>query len=341
MNTKSPENLVGVAEKWRTIRSHYPGWVIAPDKCREELWEFTQNWIDPIFSTVGNLNLGDALFVLYELNWRLEVALCPLLLSQAETIVKLLDAVDKHIAESAGKRALSDTAKEQVTALSFAILRESREDLDAERFDAWSKRVLALIGSQTVHQCRWHYEQCLFNLNALKHQRVEEELLCWPPNPDLPFWESKRASILAELGNFKEAEEIAENALEIIRSRLRPFVTDYALLSQEGLVMSLLRAVKLQVRIQRRAAGDLKDKDGYSLRWSQLETYGCNPWKERRVLELAVSAPAPKLRTGKELIRGFDPGHVTVSSHHMSHDYFYEYRPGFALLRFFEEGGIP
>jgi hypothetical protein len=340
MNPLPPETLIGVATKWRTIRSHYPGWVVAPDKCREQLWEYTNHWIDPVFGTIELLDPGNALFVLYELNWRLEIALCPLLLSQTEKIVKLLDAVDKLIAEAAGKIALNGPAKEQITSLSFAVLRETREDLDSKRFDIWTNRVLNLIQNDATSLSRWHYEQCLFNLNLLKHQKVEQALLRWSPNTELPFWESKRASILAELGNFKEAAEIAENALEIIRSRLRPFVTDYTLLSQEGLVMSLLRALRLQIRIQQRQ-GDLKEENQDSLRWNQLETYGCNPWTERRVLELAVSAPPPKWRVGKETIRGFDPGHLTVSSHYVSHDYFYDYRPGFALLRFFEEGGIP
>jgi hypothetical protein len=48
--------------------------------------------------------------------------------------------------------------------------------------------------------------------------------------------------------DFSGALRVAEAALSRIRSRLQPYKTDYALLSQEGFVMMLLKAIGTSVR---------------------------------------------------------------------------------------------
>ena len=337
------ENLIQLASKWRIIRLHYPGWVVAPDRCREELWEYTVHWLDVIFMNLDSLAPLHAQFLLYELNWRLEVALCPLLLNQAHAISQVVQKVNALLDDAKASKDLKvdwNEIRAQTEGLSFAILRESREDLDAERFQYWSSFLLPRVKENADSLSKWHYEQCLFNLNSFNHRKVEESLAQWTPLAELPFWEAKRASILAELGQIEQAEQITQKALDLIRSRLKPFITDYNLLSQEGLVMMLLRAVRLQIRIQKRSPY-LGEDTHYSLRWNQLEAYGCNPWTERRVLELALTAAPPRPPAQHEETESFDSERVILTTRYVSSSHFYDYRAGFAFLRYFEEGGIP
>ena len=197
------ENLVVLADKWRVIRLHYPGWVVAPDRCREELWDYTSHWLNVIFTNIDKLDPLQAQFLLYELNWRLETALCPLLVNQAHTMAQVVQKVNSILEDQKAIRDVKidwSEVRTQRESLSFAILREAREDLDRERFQYWSDQLNPRIRENADSMSRWHYEQCLFNLNSFNHRKVEESLGQWTPVEELPFWEAKRASILAELG---------------------------------------------------------------------------------------------------------------------------------------------
>ena len=61
---------------------------------------------------------------------------------------------------------------------------------------------------------------------------------------DLPFWQARRASVYAELGELREATTpLADESLTSIREALDPFASDYRLLSQEAWVMMLARTL--------------------------------------------------------------------------------------------------
>jgi hypothetical protein len=38
-----------LCEIWRQTREKYPGWVLSPKENRDRLWDYTQDWIVPIF----------------------------------------------------------------------------------------------------------------------------------------------------------------------------------------------------------------------------------------------------------------------------------------------------
>jgi len=334
------EELKKTWRNWRNCRLNYPGWVIAPEASRESLWDRTQYWIEPAFHHAPELNPIEALAMIYELNWRLETTLMPLWINHAEVIATLLNKIP---IESPNRRALLKSAalpddigwtdiEEAWMQLAFAVMREAREDLDEERFSNWVAQTQQLTARNAAWRSRWFYEQCLFNVFTFNQRKLRGILNEWKPIQDLPFWEAKRASIFAELGELKDAERIAREALDVIRSRLQPFFINHTLLSQEGWVMTLLNIIQSNRNFAR------EDGDNYRARWNQLEAQACNPWIERRVLELAVSAPPPS-RVVKKENQEFDPGRITVTI--SSGPAATSYRPGFALLRMYEEGGLP
>ena len=75
-----------ICEIWNKERKEYPGWIIAPKMNRDKVLDYTENWIDTIFSSIEMLSDPEKLLLLFELNWRLEKTLTPLFCDWAEKI---------------------------------------------------------------------------------------------------------------------------------------------------------------------------------------------------------------------------------------------------------------
>lgn len=333
---------------WSQERRGYPGWIVAPKKNRETLWIYTEKWIDPLLHSIDNLSAPENLFLLYELNWRLEKTLTPLFMNWVEKITQILDTFNPYpnLVEIKDAAVRPDEEKykqldwqsiaEWWVELVFALAREAREDQDEKRFRLWMDRLEKVVKQRIDWQVRWFSEECLFDLFRFDQEKTRKALENWPESGDFPFWEAKRASILAELGELKEAEKLAQEALTSIRSRLQPYSAGYSLLSQEGWVMLLLKAIKDN---KFGHEGDFARQ--YENRWEELGTYRCNPWPEIEILESLVRRPPPSPKPEKEIKREYAPTKVTETLHFDSGPGISNLKPAFAFLRMFEEGALP
>jgi hypothetical protein len=342
------QQLVELRNHWTTERRSYPGWAITPYENRERVWNHTRYWIPTIIHMSAALPAPEDILLIFELNWRLERCMMPLFL---EWVEKFSAVVERYqpIAPSDGTRGLispnvarySQLPWTELTEawlnLVFALAREAREDQDSSRFEKWMALAEPSRTQRSEWGARWHQEQCLFGLMRLDRAQVEKFMELWPRFPDEPFWEARRAAILAEIGSFSEAEQIAESALERIRLRLRPFANDFSALSQEAWVMLLLDAVK-----QAKDMARMWPKRGpFISRWEQLKVYGIDPWQELNFLELALKGPTPEDLPALRVRRGFDPGREHRTRHYVSEPAAWKALPAFALLRLFEEAAIP
>lgn len=342
------EDLRELYETWRRIRLEYPGWIVAPRENREALWRYIDYWIEPVLRSIDKLSPPENLFLLYELNWRLEITLTPLFIHWVEKIAPILETFNPYprLVEIKDATIRPDNKEykqldwksigECWVELVFALAREAREDQDEKRFRLWMDRLENVVRQHKEWQARWFYEECLFCLFRFDQKKIRTTLENWPVTYDLPFWEVKRASILAELGELKETEKIAEGALTVIRSRLQPYSVDYSLLSQEGWTMVLLQAIKYNIRgTERDFVGQYRD------RWEKLGAYRCDPGPEIEILKAIVNGPRPAPTPEEEIKKEFDPGRVTVTHHLSSGLHISVFRPAFAFLRMFEEGALP
>ena len=342
------EELEKLHETWRKKRQEYPGWVVAPLANRGGLWRYTERWIKPVLHSIEELPPPENLFLSYELNWRLETALIPLFMDWVEKITPIIETFNPYPGlvevEDAAIRPDNDKYKQLDwksiekcwVELVFALAREAREDQDESRFRFWMDRLEKVVKQHTEWQARWFYEECLFHLFRFDQEKIRKVIEDWPETSDLPFWEVKRASILAELGELKEAEKIAEEALFEIRSSLQHCSIDYSLLSQEGWAMLLLEAIKSN------KLGETEDfvkqcRD----RWEQLRTYRCNPFPEIERLELVLNGTRPSPKPETETKKEFDPDRITVTHYIRSGWKFSETLPAFAFLRMLEAGAVP
>lgn len=250
-------NLKEVVEEWRQTRLGYPGWVIVPEDQREKLWSATINWADYI-SLKDKLTDQLDLRFSFELNWRLERCLWPL----SSDVIELFEAViskywpfketfDEQSEVSFTDKSYKNLDWEEIRKmwlhLFLAMLRVYREEGFFEKWDKTNKKLNDLIKYLSkAEKAFLHYERVLYALFKPDIHKVKAELSSWPTDFSIPFWEAKRAGLLAEIGQTGKAEQILERSLQEIRSKLNlnPVTTDYTLVSEEAIVMVLLKYIK-------------------------------------------------------------------------------------------------
>ncbi|WP_409405709.1 SIR2 family NAD-dependent protein deacylase [Priestia megaterium] len=341
------EELLEVLERWGKIRKEYPGWIIAPKENRERLRKYTDYWIHPILNSLEKVSFSAQLSILYEMNWRLETMLSPwsLHLRDMEKISDVLKSTnvfpnlieDIHekslVLKELGKNGELFKLREYWLDLAFAIIKFAREEMNFDLFNYWIKKIEPIVQLKLDWKAKWYHEKCLFFLFSFNMIQLKETLEEWPNTEELPFWEMKRSSLLAEIGDIKEAEKIAESALSRVRLRQSHNTEDYTLLSQEGWGMLLLNIIKRGSSYMNKVGSEYRE------RWAKLSLYHCNPWQEIETTMAILKASHPQLPKSTLIKRGFDPGVIT-------HTFSYgnvqnEVNLTYTFLRMFENGGIP
>ena len=343
------EGLLELLETWGKTRREYPGWIFLPKGNRETLWSYTQGWIEPILNSLDELESPEDLFLLYELNWRLERSLVPLL-NETDWTGRGLQILNRYnpypqMVKVEGAEIRPDqkeyrhlrwaTISECWTELFFGIARRARENQDGEFFQSIMDRLRQIVIYNNEWLMRWHYEECLFHLHRQDQEKLRLVLDEWPQLYELPFWQVKRALLLAEIGELKDAERIAEAALHEVRSRIRPFNTDLSLLSQEGCAMLVLHLIK---------DNDLSSGEflgQHHARWEKLSHYRCDPWSEIDSFKAVLRGPRPESKSKVETKKDFDVGRVIIHESTSRELSFSTYLPALTFLRFLEEAALP
>ncbi|MDY6951323.1 MAG: anti-phage defense-associated sirtuin Dsr2 [Thermodesulfobacteriota bacterium] len=345
--------LGALLPEWRQARLSFPGWVVVPEDQRDSLWTFTQFW-------ASSMSVGDKFPVpldiqfAFELNWRLEKCLCPILNDLCPFFERVLqrywpfaDAQPPPTAEiSVGQPEHAHLPWPEIrdmwVHLTLSMLRFYREEGLIEKWHAAESAVKGLAQHFSPQESAFlSYEYALQALFTLDLPELKCLLKAWSSSEALPFWETKRAALLAEIGQLEEAERILETALETIRSKLNlnPVTTDYSLVSQEAFTMLLLRLVKNSISLQAGSwLGDEEMRTQFSDRWNALKEYKCDPWNELKLFEMALGHPYSEQVEVTEK-REFDIGRVT-QTHHMG-GWDRDALSAYAFLRFSEEVGAP
>ena len=339
---------------WRDQRRSYPGWAIVPDNRRVALWESTRKWVrkPPAPDSFPD---SLALEFAFELIWRMEKCLCPIFDYQIEFLELTLN---RHLPLAAADAPIDPTSSGPVDTkgrslprsrvhdmchhLLLAVLRYYREEGLQEKWNSTSERIESLVTTMSPeYRARFHYERVLAALFVPDPQDVKNKIEEWPVDDSLPFWEAKRAGLLAEIGQLRDAARILESSLAAIRTRsnLKPVTTDYSLASQESIVMLLLRSVQLALAFP---AGEIPKYEetakDFTDRWHTLRQFGCDPWGEFEVFELTLDrSPEHKRNTTRKFT--FDIGRVTQSRSFQREDT--ETLTAYRFLRFCEEAGVP
>ena len=341
---------------WKSDRESYPNWVVVPEDRRSILWQNTSSWIDHI-STINDLPEFLDLEFTFELSWRMERCLCPFLDSQVPYLESLLvkysslgssDTPTEVTDKSLSVRGLNYyQIRKMYQHLQLQMLRFYREE---GRREDWYKLCNTITNTQSLLpaelQASFNYERCLYSLFEMDLKGLYRRLSEWPYLEFLPYWNVKKAGMLAETGRLGEAEELLKSSLTNIRSKLnlKPVRSDYSLVSEESYVMFLLRWIQTSVAIQEvQTNGNSTTNlqaipDQFSDRWNFLKQYKCDPSGELRTFEHLMERPQDERPTITEK-EEFDIGRVTRTRRFMVFDQ--ETMYAYHLLRFCEDVGLP
>ena len=355
INSLNKKEILDVIKEWEKIRKSYPGWIICP---RDKRINISSNTNSYILNKINILELHEQLRLVYEVNWRYEVSLTTLDESIAESIRGMIDAInpfdntikvdngtinfkkyENNLRENREYKEFhlnySEVKKKWID-LSLSLLRFYREEFKLDLFEKLKSNLEGSISQDTEYYSKLLYEEIMFNLSIRNENEIRSKLNKWVGLKDSPELKLKRAGILAEIGDIKEAENLAKNVLNEIRSNIVPGEVNIFELSKEGWAMLLVKA------IDQNDISLMFDKEyskEYIERWNILSKYDCNPWSElewiRDVLEM--STPEHKY---SNIIKGFDRNSITRIIRSES-PYKKQINISYSFLRMLENIGIP
>ena len=233
-------------------------------------------------------------------------------------------------------------ALESIVNMRLWLLRYYREEGLEEKW----QRVRQDIGDDfesllPEHRARLSLEVALHALYGFNPAEARRLLIEWEGNEHLPFWEAKRAALMAELGEVSAARSILEKSLSVIRRQqsLKPVGDDYTLVSQESVVMLLLWAVEIGSSVSERSRNDGDLSKEMSERWNELTRYKCDPRREIDALSARLThPPATAPRREESTSNSYDLG-MTSRTVYFGSDQ--EAITAYGLLRLCEDIGLP
>ncbi|MCY2995669.1 MAG: hypothetical protein NTY19_48655 [Planctomycetota bacterium] len=352
MSEVSNEQILQQAAIWSHNRRLYPGWLIAPNEIRRTSWDFTRHWIGHVVSASSRLEAEQSLWLLYELNWRLETSLLPMFDVIAVAVERVLlnwcrgpdeastaERVELPIEfpEGAVARPRPDI-RTMWKELAFAVLRYHREERHHEAFSRWLDRAARPEPLSDDERCRLCYERALHALGDLDDGQALKSLTDWPNNCRDPIWVVRKAALHVELGDLATAESLAIEALSNLRRNTMQQAADIPNLSREGWTMSLLFNVAWARHLESQSRPVPERPTG---RWAQLSKFQCDPRTEPAWFESRLDQPAPVTPPSVTQKASFEPGEYRRTYHGSDQGLWDQLSVAYQLMRLSEEAPYP
>jgi len=281
------EEVQKITEEWRRQRQAYPGWLILPHGNRENLWVYTDTWVNYLPDTEKSPPGLDIQYA-FELIWRLERCLLPVFNNIAEFCEKLLEKYwpfqngnppancQIHPGEEKFQDLPWNDLRQAWLAIAVAMLRFYREEGYLDKWKEAEIRLKTLSGHLSAEQREFlNYEGFLFSLFTLDLPIAKQRLENWRPNESQPYWMAKRAAALAEIGQVNDTDE--QIRLALVESRKKSndehTSTGYLSVSDESYQMLLFRYV-------RDASDWIVDKAATAEEEKLIKDYLDNKWKQ-------------------------------------------------------------
>ena len=343
------KNVNEIIENWKTQRKNYPNWIVLPEDRREVLFMYTEGSTSLIYN-ISKISAPNDIKLLYEFDWRIKMSLMPIYNDLIKHYESVTDNYNPFIgtfekSDSLNPKNNPDFNWKEITQywieLQLSMLRFYREEGFNDKWQKCEEKIGKVISEFNAENiASYHYEKCLYQLFSLDIQEFKKEIENWEINNSIPYWEAKRAGLLAELGEVSKAEKILETSLMTIRERLNlsPVTNDYTLVSQEAYVLQLLKYVKKSLSFSKGEFDTDKSifKD-YSDRWNKLVQFKCDPWTELKSFN-AFLEKKPKEYKRTEQKVGFKIGTISTTENLGADTYA---QKAYMFLRYIEEIGIP
>lgn len=318
------------------------------------VYVYLTDCIDLIAYLLKKLKIEERLEALIEICWRYTCLMIPLPNCLVQVIEETLQAVNPfprnltHLAADAltilrPDRPLPDEVKQlnwssvsrQWVELAFVLLRDAWDDQNEEKFTLWSSRLEPVVGLRLEWKVQWCSESCQFFLARLDESRVRTVLTQWPELAGEPWWEAKKAAVLAELGDVDEALAIARKARGQIEGvRNIPF-NDFRAPSQEAWIRYLEQFLEQATVFSRSASYDEGPRFRLEERVRELARFHCDPDRDLYYWEGKLARG--QTRPDRLPTRGFDDGDLRQPRSSSGFSVFAEW----ILVHFFRDAPIP
>ncbi|WP_234567347.1 SIR2 family NAD-dependent protein deacylase [Rhodohalobacter sp. 614A] len=347
-NDFSDSELEGLLKYWVQERNEYPGWVIAPNSVRTNIWYDIYDKYWTLIKKIESVSSNVKLILFDELCWRFDLCLFPIW----DDFVPILDSFlldnipfnevkdldlnsSNQIRESSKEQNLEELQKRWTNIL-ITLLKYYREKHNDDKFNSWLER----LDKIKYLDKRWiveHYYLASYDaLEKFDAAKLNKLLKEWPDYKELPEWGLRKASILLEIGEINKSEVLVRNSLQKIRSQINNETENYTKYSEEGISVYLLSLIEQQMYF-----GNRDRLEHFWNRWAELKKFDSDISEIIRKASLNVLAEEIIIKPQVQEIPKFDPGKITKSFSAGNSNLFTVQRYSYNYIRLFYEAGIP
>jgi hypothetical protein len=283
--------LVSLVRRWSQQRKTFPGWAICPQDVRGRLNRSVTAILPNIRDALARLPAIDRGRIVFECLWRLDAALWPVPQWIVEDIQRVAESID----------CWEDQSQRMFVIIS--LLRTARENGDEAAFAKWKLTIETLFTRDPDATLALLYERCLRARDRLDFDELGKLNVTLDGTDSL--WKLRRATLLCDLGEFRDARALVETALAETREQFYR--------NRESIwVLSRLAWAQLSAR-QYRLSWDevLKEQapdESDSLR-ARLHETKCDPWDVIHAMERETDEEIRRLKDRPQVIETlFDAG---------------------------------
>ena len=271
-----------VIEVWTHNRKVYPGWLIVPSSVFFLFNRRTDEWEPLILRALPEFLPVDRLNAIREFVWRREISLVPIspdVESAADNVLQLIDCQTRTMSGASDVR-------EAWRYIALTLVTTARHNFDRTLFDQRIKALSAFLDDDPDIAQRVHHEHCLWAIQSMDFQALEELLENWNVENVDPIWMLRKAAILVEADYTDEAKELSRRAFSQIRQ-----ITDdersVAGASREGWALFWMEAH--DVGLFWEAKKDYPTLSPFRRRWSELASRKCDARSDKDHLSRSIS----------------------------------------------------
>lgn len=291
-------------------RLSYPGWLICPPTKHHLLKGQIRNPF-PTEKNLSKMSPPDKAKILYESAWRHQVSFEPLSMSFAK---ELFELIKSHEA--------SDLEEKKKLEIAVIILINSRY-FDNADYDSINNELIENLNEDRKNDII--YFQSLIardEFDCISLSKLIQEI-----SAEDPMWKLKKASLLAELGEFDKGEELISSAYKDLLEQYRRNPNSVYVFSRLAWVHWLKRGIDMWV--------SEKEIEEFPSKYQDLK---CSPWDHIEWLGKKVSKSLEKQKQ-QTIEPSFEPGYYRDNSKSLR--FSSETHPYILLEKFSSEIGIP
>ena len=298
-------------------RDLYPGWLVCPTDLRRDIYDQINHplQLEKVMAEVNPSLKGK---LLYEIVWRYNISFE---VPEVWLIKALMDIFSSETN--------SNLNKAQEFEIALFILRNSVW-YDEETSMQILNTIIPLLEKEAEHNAEIQNELTYHRAQDLRSSfdYVGLTLHIKKINAISPIWGVKKASLLAEIGDFDEAKSLLVEANKELLNQHRKDRKSMPILSSLAWTEWLLRMTN-----------DFLTTDTYSVLMKLSKQAKCSPWDYKEYLENLITAWHSKQLETKRIQPLFSPGRYkdgsrTIAFHNFIH-------PLFLLNGITRSGGLP